>query len=299
MGWTATDPRWAALDPFQKAAAMALMEANGGRDQSTDAHNVVGAMVNRARKGGEDLGVHVGQSNYQTSLERAQQGRLSSIIGNASFPALTEFARARWEGRAEDNVAGATHFLAHEPTMRSLSAREPNKYRSWRGWSGYGRDEPGAYSNPDRAPVVRDASHAFLHPEGAYSAPGTYGGSGFKKREFDDLSDAFGPGTPTLPSTARAPFMASAPDPKPAPAQKKPPMLPPVIAAAAPTPAPAEKKQQTPFFSPPATSDGLDKFHGEAVRQAQQVAMESVKKRRPVTGLSAWNDQLFGGASNA
>lgn len=164
-GWAARDPRWQGLDQFQKAAVMALMEADGA--DIGDAKNALGAMINRAMKNGEDLGAHVSQKIYQPTIEAAQQQRLAGLLKRPEFQQLTEWARARAAGTEADPVDGATHFLAHERVMEGLRAREPGKYKSWVGWSGYDRGG-GKYTNPDGSPVVRDKSHAFLAPEGRY-----------------------------------------------------------------------------------------------------------------------------------
>lgn len=163
-GWAASDVRWQQLDPYQKAAAMALMEAD--RADPNDAKNALGAMINRAAKNGEDLGAHVSQKIYQPTIEPAQQQRLGSILGSAKFEQLTEWARRRASGQEADPVNGATHFLAHEPTMEALRAREPGKYRSWVQWTGYDANG-GQYANVTH----RDRSHAFLAPEGRFESP--------------------------------------------------------------------------------------------------------------------------------
>ena len=296
MPWTATDPRWAALSPFQKAAVISMMEANSGPNQMRDAGDVIGAMVNRARMSGQDLGQHVGQSIYQPTIEPTQQARFSSIIASPNFPRLTQFAQDRWEGNAEDPVGGATHFLAPERTMETLSAREPGKYRTWRGWTGYGRESPGQYSNPDHAPVFRDSSHAFLSPEGAYSAPGSYGGSGFKKAQFDELADAFGPGTVTTPSPFAAPVSPEVPQRDEAPRASPPPQPPAPGPVALATPPADKPAQESPFTKaqPKAADNSFDQFAANAVANAQRTAQAWMQQRKPVRGLSTLNDQLFG-----
>ena len=169
MTWTSRDPRWLALNPYQRAAAMALMEADGM--DSTAARNALGAMINRSQKSGVDLGEHVGQRIYQPSIEPAQQARLDRIMRTPAFADLTGWAERRARGEEADPVKGATHFLAPEKTMLALEAKEPNKYRNWgprgQNWTGYD-PSTGQY----RGVVMRDASHAFLAPEGAHSAPG-------------------------------------------------------------------------------------------------------------------------------
>jgi hypothetical protein len=163
--WTSKDETWNSLSPFQRAAAMALMEADG-RDP-TAARNALGAMINRAMKSGEELGTHVGRSIYQPAIEPAQQARLRSIVGSDDFGSLTQWAADRHAGKVADPVNGATHFLAPEKTMLDLEARDPEKYKNWgpRGanWTGYD-PATGEY----KGVVLRDSSHAFLAPEGRY-----------------------------------------------------------------------------------------------------------------------------------
>lgn len=162
-GWAASDPTWAKLSPFQKAAAMALMEADGMDPQA--ARNALGAMVNRAAKNGEDIGAHVSQKIYQPTIEPAQQQRLSKIINTKAFDDLTAWAARRAAGEEADPVQGATHFLASEKTMLALESREPQKYKSWRKWTGFD-------GNEYKGVITRDGSHAFLAPEGARTEDG-------------------------------------------------------------------------------------------------------------------------------
>ena len=168
--WTGSNEAWNSLTPFQKAAAMALMEADAANID--DARNALGAMVNRAKRDGVDIGEHVSKPIYQPTIEPAQERRLGRIMSMPQFSDLTGWAERRWSGQEPDNVQGATHFLAPERTMVALTAREPNKYRSWPKWTGY-NPETGSYKNV----VLRDGSHAFVAPEGTYSAPGKDQGS--------------------------------------------------------------------------------------------------------------------------
>lgn len=170
-GYWGKDPAWRQLSSYEKAAAMALLEADSkdGRPDFTSARNVLGAMINRADKGGEDLGEHVSKKIYQPTIEPAQYRRLQSMVQAPEFQALTRLAEARDTGQVDDWVDGATHFLAHEPVMEGLRQKEPDKYKSWVNWTGYDKGG-GKYSNPDGSPVMRDRSHAFLAPEGRHSA---------------------------------------------------------------------------------------------------------------------------------
>lgn len=157
-GWARTNETWKGLTATQKAAAMALMEAD--KADIDDARNALGAMINRAGKSGEDLGAHVSRSIYQPTIEPAQEGRLNRILQSPQFAELTAWADRRVKGEEADPVAGATHFLAPERTMLALESQNPSKYRSWRQWTGFdGREYRGV--------TMRDKSHAFLAPEGA------------------------------------------------------------------------------------------------------------------------------------
>ena len=160
--WTRTDPRWKALDPFQKAAAMALLEADNADPE--DARNALAAMLNRAAKYKEDLAAHVSSRYYQPTFEPAQQRRLGRILKLPSFEELTNWARRYWAGEENDPTNGATHFLAHPDVMLSLEARNPSKYRSWRKWTGF---DP--VTKTYRNQTMSDRSHAFLAPEGRFS----------------------------------------------------------------------------------------------------------------------------------
>jgi hypothetical protein len=162
-GWAASDPTWAKLSQYERAAAMALMEADGMDPQA--ARNALGAMINRAAKNGEDLGAHVSQKIYQPTIEPAQQQRLSKILNSKAFSDLTSWAARRAKGEEPDPVQGATHFLASEKTMLALEAKEPQKYRSWRKWTGFDGTEY-------KGVITRDGSHAFLAPEGARTEDG-------------------------------------------------------------------------------------------------------------------------------
>lgn len=162
--WTKSDPRWAALNPYQRAALMALMEADGANPQS--ARNALGAMINRSTKEGVNLGDHVGQAIYQPTIEPSQQARLDRLMRSEAFPQLTSWAERRSQGLEPDPVQGATHFLAPEKTMLALEAQNPAKYKNWgpRGanWTGFD-PSTGSY----KGVVMRDGSHAFLAPGGA------------------------------------------------------------------------------------------------------------------------------------
>lgn len=170
--WTSSDPRWQALSPVQRATAMALMEAN--RRNPADAKNVLGAIINRSQKTGDPLGDHVSKSIYQPTIEPSQQARLDSILKDPSFADLSGWAERRIAGQEADPVQGATHFLAPESTMLALERQDPGKYKNWgpRGanWTGYD-PATGSY----KGVVMRDGSHAFLAPDGAYDAPKVQG----------------------------------------------------------------------------------------------------------------------------
>jgi hypothetical protein len=158
-GFWGRNAAWNQLTPTQKAAAMALLEADssGGKPNFNDAKNAMGAMIN--------LGEHVSRKIYQPTIEPAQYARLQTVTRSPEFQALTGLAEAREAGQVGDWVGGATHFLAKPEVMLKLEAQDPQKYRSWRGWTGYD-PETGQYANQ----VLSDSSHVFLAPEGKHSA---------------------------------------------------------------------------------------------------------------------------------
>jgi hypothetical protein len=143
------------MNPYQRAAAMAMMETH----DPVGTINIVGAMVNRARHDKADLGTQVGSRIYQPSFEPAQEKRLSDIIKNPHFYALADVAEKYWTGE-RPVPHSATHYLAPESTMLALEKQDPDKYKSWRSWTGYD-DSTGSYKNV----AFRDNSHAFLTPD--------------------------------------------------------------------------------------------------------------------------------------
>lgn len=159
--WTSGNPLWAMMDPYQRAAAMAIMEA--GKDTS-GAVNVLGAMVNRARKENQDLGQHVSRSIYQPAIEPSQEARLSGILKDPRFGVLSDQAKLYWSGE-QDVPHSATHFLAKPDVMVRLTQQDPQKYRTWPQWTGY---DPS--TNTYRNQVFADNSHSFINPNGGSSA---------------------------------------------------------------------------------------------------------------------------------
>jgi hypothetical protein len=166
-GYWGDDPTWAKLTDVEKAAAMALLEADapGGKIDIAAARNVLATMINRADKDKKPLGEHVSSKIYQPTIEPAQYARLARIVGSPAFHELADLARARLSGEVADWVAGSTHFIAPEPTMLALEARQPEKYRSWRTWTGF--DER---TRQYGGVLFRDGSHVFLAPEGRHIA---------------------------------------------------------------------------------------------------------------------------------
>lgn len=160
-----SDPEWQKLTDVEKAAVMSLLEADqkGGKVDLDSAKNALGAMINRAAKDKENLGAHVSKPIYQPTIEPAQYKRIGRMIASPEFEEMVKLAQSRIAGETPDWVDGATHFLADERVMLALEAREPNKYRSWRKWTGFdGQQYKGV--------IHRDGSHAFLAPEGKFSA---------------------------------------------------------------------------------------------------------------------------------
>ena len=162
--WTATSQTFNALTDTQKAAVIALMEADGQDPEA--ARNAAAAMVNRATKERTPLGQHVSARIYQPTFEPAQHARLGRILANPLHRELTQWIERYGQGQEVDPTGGATHFLAPERTMLALEAQQPNKYRSWRRWTGFDAAQ-GQY----RHVTMRDRSHAFLAPNGRFTIP--------------------------------------------------------------------------------------------------------------------------------
>lgn len=212
--WTTWDQRWRNLDDYGRAAVMSLMEADGMR--LPDAINAAGAMVNRSQKLGEPLGKHVSRSIYQPTIERSQQKRLGQILNSPKYEQMRSWVQDRVAGKIPDPVQGATHFLAPERTMLALERGNPSKYRSWRKWTNF---DPS--TNSYRGTIMRDGSHAFLAPEGAFSAPGQRQGPAIPKETLNQMADAVLP--PSFEPTQVASAGGFAPQSQPqAPQVQKP-----------------------------------------------------------------------------
>lgn len=164
---------WQQLTPYQQAAAMALLEADGGKNRVKDATNVLGAIINRAQAEGKPLGQHVSEpGTYQPLIEGSQLARLPKILQSPEFQQLSDRAEARWSGDEPDWMQGLTHYLTPEQKMVQLYQQNPDKYHNWgpfknsrgvpgQNWTGYD-PETGQYKNVG----FRDDSHAFLWPNG-------------------------------------------------------------------------------------------------------------------------------------
>lgn len=159
MAYWGDNPLWQNLTGPQRAAAMALLEAEVGRDGINvgNARNALGAMINRSIAEGQPIGEHVSRSIYQPIIEDNQYSRLNDVLQMPEFRELTNLAQQRLIGAVPDWVQGADHYLAPPQTMLALEAREPEKYKSWRNWTQF-NPETGQYGNV----VLQDDSHHFL-----------------------------------------------------------------------------------------------------------------------------------------
>lgn len=198
MQYWGNHPDWQSLSDLEKAATMAMMEAGikGGRPDPVAAKNALGAMINRADRDGEPLGKHVSRKIYQPTIEPSQFKRLKSLGKDPLHADLMGFAERRLAGQEPDPVQGATHFLAHPDLMLALEAKNPRKYRSWRKWTGFDQENK-RYANQ----VTADRSHAFLAPEGIWSAAfETQAPMPEKNPMFHDVGPDFEPEAPRNPS---------------------------------------------------------------------------------------------------
>lgn len=157
--WGNDDPTWQRLTGPQRAAAMALLEAEVGQGgiDATSARNALGAIINRAESEGQPLSDHVSRRIYQPIIEDNQRSRLQSILQSPEFQELSTLAERRASGEVPDWVGGADHYLAPPQTMLALEAKDPRKYRSWRNWTQFD-PETNQYGNV----VMTDKSHHFL-----------------------------------------------------------------------------------------------------------------------------------------
>ncbi len=191
MAYWGQDPVWQSLSGPQRAAAMALLEAETGPNgiNINDAHNALGAIINRSEKENQPLEQHISRSIYQPIIEDSQRQRLNQVLSSPEFNMLSQIATERSAGRIPDWVGGADHYLAPPSTMLALEAKEPNKYRSWRDWTGFDPNT-GQYKNV----VLSDNSHQFLN---------LYGDKGNK-----GTSASPNPQTPKQDNSAVFPFLA-------------------------------------------------------------------------------------------
>lgn len=171
MAYWGNDALWQQLTGPQRAAAMALLEAEVGPGgiNTSDARNALGAIINRSEDEGQSLSNHVSRSIYQPIIEENQRSRLPQILNSPEFKELTALAESRVAGTTPDWVSGADHYLAPPGTMLKLYNENPDKYHNWgpfanskgvagRNWTGY-NPETGQYNDV----VLKDNSHHFLN----------------------------------------------------------------------------------------------------------------------------------------
>lgn len=167
--WTTTNKTWLDLDEHQRTAAMALLEVNDVRDTKA-AKNVSAAIINRARQRGFDLGAHVSSKTYQPTFMSNQESRLEGIVKSPQFNEVLSWVKRYDGGHEADPTKGATHYIAHGPSMAQLSRDNPKlyPYKNWASWSGY---DPALKDYRNK--LAEDASHSFLAPDpiGRFSVP--------------------------------------------------------------------------------------------------------------------------------
>lgn len=159
MAYWGHDPIWQSLSGPQRAAAMALLEAETGRQGINigNARNALGAIINRSIAENQPLEDHVSRKIYQPIIEDNQRARLQNILQMPEFAQFSDLASQRLTGAVPDWVNGADHYLAPPQTMLALEAKEPDKYKTWRKWSQFD-PQTGQYGNV----VATDNSHHFL-----------------------------------------------------------------------------------------------------------------------------------------
>lgn len=201
MAYWGNDPTWQNLNGPQRAAAMALLEADVGKNgiNANDAQNALGAIINRSEKENQPLDEHVSRTIYQPIIEDSQRQRLNQIVNSPEFGVLSRVAADRVAGKIPDWVNGADHYLAPPNTMLALEAKEPNKYKSWREWTGYDPNT-GQYKNV----VLSDNSHQFLN---LYGDKGTFNPSN-SANSPTNVASATPPPTPKQDNSAMFPFLA-------------------------------------------------------------------------------------------
>src|SRR5262245_59308048 len=199
-------PTYNTLRPDQRAALVALMEADNGPDLMRDATNVIHATHNRAQMLGWPVGRVLSYRKpgapygwYQPLWEPTQQARALSLMRRPEFGELTRISEARGRGEAESTVGDATHFVSKQ--IEDLARRQPLKYRTFREWA-----------TPENFRPVADSSHLFYRvggPAPPITRPATLGDVGAT------------PDTPPLPvganpvpiqTTVQAPAPSIAPD---------------------------------------------------------------------------------------
>jgi hypothetical protein len=197
--WTTTNKTWLGMDEHQRTAAMSLLEVNDVRDTKA-AKNVSAAIVNRARQRGFDLGAHVSSRTYQPTFMSNQESRLEGIVKSPQFNEVLSWVKRYDGGHEADPTNGATHYIAHGPSMAKLSRDNPKlyPYKNWASWSGY---DPAIKDYRNK--LAQDASHAFLAPDPVGRFSVTQKGKAVDRLPEIAIEPLKNPDDPTLVKTMR------------------------------------------------------------------------------------------------
>jgi hypothetical protein len=161
-------PIWQGMRPEEQAAAMGLLERDGGKGAFEAGLNTIHANYNRADKENKPISDVLNYKSpsraygsFQPLYEAGQLARLPALLQNPDFQRYVDEARGIQNGFIADRTGGADSYLSHPSTMLKLEAGNPSKYKDWgpRGsnWTKYD-PTTGRYGNE----VARDSSHSFI-----------------------------------------------------------------------------------------------------------------------------------------
>ena len=132
-------PLWKGLDEDRQLALMGMMERDP--KDPDGAYGVMSSVVNRAKHENKSISELLSEKKgskwgtYQPLYESDQYERAQGYLNDPEFKEKADWAADRRRGFNKDVTGGAVNYLAPEATMLGLEAKEPGKYKSWRGWT--------------------------------------------------------------------------------------------------------------------------------------------------------------------